>query len=221
MRDTVATELFASHSACAIPRMPVMASCHPSSVPSPSSSSDDDPNTSHARTVSRLSRRRCELTTLRASQLMSERRTSMLMPLDNRPAAFSDVLGLDWNDPERPSGQSGDAVPAALSAFPLLRSTRVVPSSCWRSNASRVRTRSTPGNSRDDFLDDVGETCWVKRDDCAYTGDAGSKSWLAGGVCVGVPGRSSEILRADATPSSARATAASSESSSSRPESPL
>ena len=103
----------------------------------------------------------------------------------------------------------------------LDRSTRVVPSSCWRSNASRVRTRSTPGNSRDDFLDDVGETCWVKRDDCAYTGDAGSKSWLAGGVCVGVPGRSSEILRADATPSSARATAASSESSSSRPESPL
>ena len=88
--------------------------------------------------------------------------------------------------------------------LPLLRSTRVVPSSCWRSNASRVRTRSTPGNSRDDFLDDVGETCWVKRDDCAYTGDAGSKSWLAGGVCVGVPGRSSEILRADATPSSAR-----------------
>ena len=102
LRDTVATELFASHSACAIPRMPVIASCHPSSVPSPSSSSDDDPNTSHARTVSRLSRRRCELTTLRASQLMSERRTSMLMPLDNRPAAFSDDLGLDWNDPERP-----------------------------------------------------------------------------------------------------------------------
>jgi hypothetical protein len=33
---------------------------------------------------------------------MSERRTSMLMPLDPRPALFSDVLGLDWNDPERP-----------------------------------------------------------------------------------------------------------------------
>ena len=134
---------------------------------------------------------------------------------------FSDVRGLDWNDPERPlDNRVMLSLPLSV-LLPLLRSTRVVPSSCWRSNASRVRTRSTPGNSRDDFLDDVGETCWVKRDDCAYTGDAGSKSWLAGGVCVGVPGRSSEILRADATPSSARATAASSESSSSRPESPL
>jgi len=27
----------------------------------------------------------------------------MLMPLDNRPAVmFSEVRGLDWNDPERP-----------------------------------------------------------------------------------------------------------------------
>ena len=63
LRDTVATELFASHSACAMPRIPVMASCQPSSVPSSSSEEESsDPNTFHALMVSKLRRRRWALT---------------------------------------------------------------------------------------------------------------------------------------------------------------
>ena len=62
LRDTVATELFASHSACAMPRIPVMASCQPSSVPLSSLSEESsDSNTFHALMVSKLRRRRWTL----------------------------------------------------------------------------------------------------------------------------------------------------------------